>query len=801
MKNKVYFLAIALLCLFIAPKVAFAQTFEVPLDYKIEKSTLVVEGKVVETKCFRAADGYIYTANKVELASILKGNLTGEYLNVVTWGGELDTETQMWTHMLSLKTGEFGVFFLEPTSIPGVPDEHGIQSFDVYSGEQGFLAFEQNQAKAWITKEPFHVYNDINTELFDYIEDKVGQKRIAKGDAESVHRTGIRYRFTDIGFDGTNVTFSVYANSLIGTKTLYRSGIQLGYNPTFFGSNIATNGNLQMQDAGISLSTSYDLTQSDVSSSKVKIELIPVGSPTGFVNLGTNEQLLAKGKITIQNILAGPGIIYNVAEMQSMSRYYSGGSSYVFDTVVVEGDWRLEGIVCPVIDSISPKSVAAGVNGLALNGVKGKITIFGSNFGNPVPGHVKPHLSDVMFFDVDLGYFAAGELEYISWSNNKIEVEVPTMRKQGGTLSAGACTGKVGVFTTDFITGDTCTSFSADKLFVHFGMFNYPWKKDINNWQISMGNFANVTIFGGQRQNLVDVNGMGGYTLDIKPLYPADTTKNKGAVEQTIKALDVYRCGYKINVKVGTTMPNALVRRYPLPTGTAGTTMMQGNSSPLNCDDFSDIDAGVKGFEVRINQQVLDVLNIPGFGTYKFNISDTIPSDTGAIYYTDFQRTMIHELGHVFQLRHTNNVGDMMAPGSITLPSFNNFNRTLSPNDILGVQHLYLLGKVGACGDPGMTDFVCSTGTDYYQDLSVNALVFPNPTASKIYVQASIDGKSCKIEVFSTEGRLIFNEIKDIKNEIIEVQLPPNTPNGLFWIKISDEKGNRLVFNKFIINK
>jgi hypothetical protein len=402
--------------------------------------------------------------------------------------------------MLTLKTGEFGLFFLEPTSTPGVPEKNEIQSFDVYSGEQGFFIFEQNQAKAWVAREPFHVYTDIHTELYDYIENKVGQKRIGKGDTESVHRTGIRYRFTDIGFDGTNVTFSVYANSLIGTKTLYRSGIQLGYNPAFFGSNIATNGNLQMQDAGISLSTAYDLTQSDVTSSKVKIELIPIGSPSGFVNLGTSEQLLAKGKITIQNLFADPGIVYNIAEMQSMSKYYSGGSSFVFDTVVVEGDWRFEGIACPVIDSISPKFVAAGVNGLALNGVKGKITIFGSNFGNPVTGHVKPHLSDVLFFDVDLGYFAAGELEYISWSNNKIEVEVPTINKTGNLLSPGACTGKVGVFTTDFVTGDTCTTYSNDKLYVHFGMYNYPWKKTINNWQISLGNFANVTIFGGQRQ-------------------------------------------------------------------------------------------------------------------------------------------------------------------------------------------------------------------------------------------------------------------------------------------------------------
>jgi hypothetical protein len=143
----------------------------------------------------------------------------------------------------------------------------------------------------------------------------------------------------------------------------------------------------------------------------------------------------------------------------------------------------------------------------------------------------------------------------------------------------------------------------------------------------------------------------------------------------------------------------------------------------------------------------------------------------------------------------------MMASGSITLPPFNNFNRTLSANDILGVQHLHLLGKVGACGDPGMTDFICSSGTNNNQRTPLNSLIFPNPTTSKVYVQASLSGRSRTIEVFSVDGRIVFNEIKDINDEVLEIQLPPNTPNGLFWIRILDEKGNRLAFNKFIIER
>jgi len=801
MKNAIHIIVFALLGFFSTPNSAFAQLYEVSLNDKIEQSTLIVEGRVIESQCYRADDGDLYTANKIELGSILKGGYREKFLTVTTWGGELDGETQTWTHLLTLDKGNYGLFFLEPTSVPSIQAADFPASFDAYSGQQGFLAFVQNEAKAWIAHDPFHTYTNIESDLYQYTARKTGQTAtVVNPTAAAARKTGIRYHFTDIVFDGTTIGFKVYVNSLTDDKKLYRSGLQLNYNPDFFGDNLATNGNLSLYGAGISASSTYSLTQSNVTSSKVKIELTPVGSLSGLVTIGTSEQLLAEGKLTIQNIAADPGITYSLAEMQSMSKFYQGGLAQVFDTVVVDGDWRLSIQSCPTIDSISPKSVAAGVNGLSLNGLNGKITIYGSGFGNPVSGYIKPHLSDVLFYDVDLGFFAAGELEYISWSDNKIEVEVPTMNKQGSTASAGACTGRIGIFTTNFLTGDTCTSYSNDKLYVQFGMFNYPWRQTINNWQISLGNFANVDIYGGQRLNLVDADGMGGYTVDIKPIYPADTVKNKAAVDQIIKALNVYRCGYKINVKISSVSPNAIIRRAALPTGTAGTVMMQGTSSDINCTNLSDLDAGVKGFQVRINQQVLDVLTV-GSGTYKFNISDTIPADTSTIYYTDFQRTMIHELGHVFQLRHTNNFGDIMATGSISLPYFNNFSRTLSVNDISGIQHLYLLSKVGACGDAGMTDYVCSTKTEEY-NISRNSLfIFPNPSTNEIFAKAPSIDNSYKIQIFSSFGRLILDEKVDAINGILNIHLPENTPNGLFWLKAYDGNGNRFVSNRFMIAK
>lgn len=322
MKHAFQNLGLALLSLIFIPVHLFGQLYEVSLDEKIEKSTLVVEGKVVESQCYRADNGNIYTANKVQLVSVLKGDCRENYLTVTTWGGEIGDELQTWTHLLTLNKGDYGVFFLQPTRVPTIKSPDYPESFDVYSGVQGFVAFTRNEAKALVGYEPFHTYEDIPNDLYGHIARKTGQRRVLTSTESDEIRNGVRYHFKNISFDGTSVTFDIYVNSLLGTKKLHTSGIQLGYNPAFFGSNVATSGNLLMQDAGISQSSTYDLTQSNVTSSKVKIELAPVGSLAGLTEIGTTEQLLAKGKITIQNILADPGIVYDIAEMQSMSKFY-----------------------------------------------------------------------------------------------------------------------------------------------------------------------------------------------------------------------------------------------------------------------------------------------------------------------------------------------------------------------------------------------------------------------------------------------------------------------------------------------
>ena len=159
---------------------------------------------------------------------------------------------------------------------------------------------------------------------------------------------------------------------------------------------------------------------------------------------------------------------------------------------------------------------------------------------------------------------------------------------------------------------------------------------------------------------------------------------------------------------------------------------------------------------------------------------------------------MIHELGHAFQLQHTNNPGDMMQSGIIKNPKFNNFLRTLSANDMLGMEHVYLLSKAGGCSTLSlpMDDYLCSTNT---KNLTNNSLkIYPNPTYEYFVLENSGDYKIASLEMYSVAGQKTSLTWENTPGKVF-VNLPSNLPNGLYYIRVN---GNSGIFSgKIIIEK
>jgi hypothetical protein len=733
MKNVIQTFILAVFCLLLAPTQSFGQLYEVSLDEKIEKSTLIVEGKVVETQTYKADDGTIYTSNKIELLGVLKGEYRSKDLYITTWGGEYEGELQTWTHLLILSKGDYGLFFLEPTQVPISKTTNADEVFDVYSASQGYVAFVQNDAKAWIGIEPFHTYEDIPKDLYGHIEKSVGQKMSVLNKGGDTKRSGIRYHFTDIDFDGTTITFVINVNSLVGEKKLYQSGIQFGYNPAFFGANIATNGNLQLQNVGISALNTYNLTKSNVSSSKVKIELLPSGSIGNIGGITVNEQLLAKGSISIQNFLTDPGIIYNLAEMQSMSKFYEGGMAQVFDTVVVDGDWRPSKL-SPIISSIEPKVIPGGIDET--------ITILGSNFGNYVEGE-----SIVWFYNAKQGTNPLDIVEplsgdYVYWDNNKITVQVPSYARildQSDFLrDVIAGTGFIKVCS---FGGECSTPNSDDLISVPFSITNDRTSTD------------EIPRNAGIPSVLRNANGGNAISIKFSDEFAADTD----AKSSVLKAINTWKCITKVNWNTDeNALPNdqtdmGLVYYDNLPLGTPSTIWAVTPNLIDKCKDNSTSDyiqAYQKNFKVGFNR------NVP----FWHKKQSLIGYNNDKI---DMQSVALHEFGHAHNLNHVNTVSDVMYwainQGFV--------KRILQPSDkdggnwVMARSFSIIIGS--DCPPPMYPSdnfgIDCSTVNSYYAD-KINSIFYPNPVYDNIYIQiSSHDTKITLIEIFNLTGQKVVN--------------------------------------------
>ncbi|HMQ85165.1 MAG TPA: zinc-dependent metalloprotease [Saprospiraceae bacterium] len=771
MKNLFQTTFVVIIGLILLPNLVFGQLYEVSLDEKIQKSTLIVEGKVVESRCYRADDENIYTANKIKLTNLLKGDYREEYLTITTWGGGLDGELQTWTHLLTLIKGEQGIFFLEPTCVPAIKDADYPSSFDVYAATQGFIQFVQNEAKAWIGYEPFHTYNDIPNELYDYIRQQTGQKITKKENSGDAIRSGIRYHFADIAFQGNSITFDIYVNSLIGNKKLYQSGIQLGYNPAVFGSNLATNGNLSLQDAGISLSSTYDLAQSNVTSNKVKIELISVGSLSGLTEITTSEQLLAKGQITIQNFLADPGIIYDIAEMQAMSKFYEGGLQQVFDTVLVEGDWRPSSEVV-TITSVSPLVVAGGIDQV--------ITIKGTGFGTSPDGVLPPTTKRVLFtpapevFNPNPQLFWStlirSSTQYVSWTDTMIRVRVPSTGRDldnpvymGGVVNASASSEFIGIF--DLTTVSPSIVQSPQPIYVKYSAVNQAYQVSGNE------HVAKV--------KLANRNGVGGYDLKYNSQF--DTLNAGNAKKAFERALVTWKCETGVNFRIkDTTYVNTCFVNYgTLPAGvTTATRAVTDLSALADC-----------ATSVADRFQYLTKWDMYFTNTITWHSDTTKPGINWTSTF-DLETTALHELGHAHLLWHTNN------PANVMYGLANQYKRALTQNDIDGGN--YIMGYSTSTATPPCTPYMhmtavsaedCATvGLADFQPIEDYFVIAPNPTAGRFVIRRRGDHTNTdigRVEIYNFMGQRML--AISPKAASIEIWVQDFTP-GVYIVVIESER-------------
>ena len=180
--------------------------------------------------------------------------------------------------------------------------------------------------------------------------------------------------------------------------------------------------------------------------------------------------------------------------------------------------------------------------------------------------------------------------------------------------------------------------------------------------------------------------------------------------------------------------------------------------------------------------------------------TDTINAfdSTSLTVVRDLQGVMIHELGHAFQLRHTNNPKDIMASGRVI---DDKLQRALSDNDKLGALHIKALDTLGACGHAGMTPFNCELLNSVKQNVAsiFPVEISPNPSTGHISINTKLLERKCRIAIINLNGVVLHESITHGGSNDVQINL--DTLNqGLYFIKISDIESGLYSTERIILN-
>jgi len=152
--------------------------YEVSLDEKVQHSALIAEGTIVYQYSFwNPAHSMIYTANKVKLHKLFKGDIPDTYIEVLTVGGVVGNEYVEASDLAKLELNETGLFFCFPNTMNLRNPENQALLYDIYSSAQGYIRYDLDSK---IADAPFISYKNIVTNLYPALQQRTGHNYINK---------------------------------------------------------------------------------------------------------------------------------------------------------------------------------------------------------------------------------------------------------------------------------------------------------------------------------------------------------------------------------------------------------------------------------------------------------------------------------------------------------------------------------------------------------------------------------------------------------------------------------------------
>jgi hypothetical protein len=196
-------------CCLIATLLCFntkAQLYKIAIENKIDKASLIVEGKVVSQQSFwNAEHTLIYTSNIVRVYKLFKGKIISKEIEVLTQGGSVGNRCLVVSDLLQLRKNEIGMFFCTESSLHSPVTKNIL--YDVYSSAQGFLKYDLQNDEA---DAPFASYKNISKTLYSIIN-----KRLGLGKAKTIIDSSVDAGNVSNGTGGTLGTITSFSPATV----------------------------------------------------------------------------------------------------------------------------------------------------------------------------------------------------------------------------------------------------------------------------------------------------------------------------------------------------------------------------------------------------------------------------------------------------------------------------------------------------------------------------------------------------------------------------------------------------------
>lgn len=161
-KTLLFFIALSLISAELS-----AQLQAVPLEQRVENSSLVFEGKVLRKSSFWDTDRrHIYTSNLVSVYKVFKGELSNAIVEVITIGGIVGNQMEKVSYGLDLQEGSVGVFTCIPNNTRLATSSKNLR-LRPYAEIQGFIRYDLATGTA---RDVFKVYKNVSREIYPVLQ-------------------------------------------------------------------------------------------------------------------------------------------------------------------------------------------------------------------------------------------------------------------------------------------------------------------------------------------------------------------------------------------------------------------------------------------------------------------------------------------------------------------------------------------------------------------------------------------------------------------------------------------------------